>query len=105
MAENKNKKKLSKEELHEENLRLHAEVKARRQTSNEDSQRIVQTLSLRNICAYFLVVFLPPIGIPYIWKKHEQLYLRNSSLLLWTFVGGVCLFGYLKLIIEALGWI
>ena len=55
MAENKNKKKLSKEELHEENLRLHAEVKARRQTSNEDSQRIVQTLSLRNIGAYFLV--------------------------------------------------
>ena len=105
MAENKNKKKLSKEELHEENLRLHAEVKARRQTSNEDSQRIVQTLSLRNIGAYFLVVFLPPIGIPYIWKKHEQLYLRNSSLLLWTFVGVVCLFGYLKLIIEALGWI
>ena len=105
MAENKNKKKLSKEELHEENLRLHAEVKERRKTKSEDSERIVQTLSLRNIAAYFLVVFLPPIGIPYVWKKQNELYLRNSSLLLWTFVGGVCLFGYMKLIIEALGWI
>ena len=105
MAENKNKKKLTKEELHEENLKLHAEVKARRQTSSEDSQRIVETLSLRNIAVYFLVVFLPTIGIPYIWKKQTDLHLRNSSLMLWTFVGAVCLLGYLKLIAEGLGWI
>lgn len=105
MAENKNKKKLTKEELHEENLKLGKEVKERRQTSHEDQQRIVETLSMRNMGAYFLCVFLPPIGIPYIWKKQEYLHLRNSSVFLWTFVGAVCLFGYLKLIAQALGWI
>lgn len=105
MAENKNKKKLTKEELHEENLKLSKEVKARRQTSHEDQQLIVDTLSMKNIAVYFLVVFLPPIGLYYMWKHQIELHIRNSALMLWFFVGTVCFLGYLKLIVEALGWL
>lgn len=105
MAESKNKKKLSKEELHQENLKLKKEVAANRDLNHEDQQLIVETLSVRNLLVYALCVFLPPIGIPYMWKNQTKLHLRNSAVYLWIFVGSVCFIGYLKLIAEALGWI
>lgn len=105
MAESKNKQKFSKEELHQENLKLKQEVREKRDLNHEDQQRIVETLSMRNMAVYALCVFLPPIGIPYMWKNQTKLHLRNSSVYLWIFVGTVCLLGYLKLIAETLGWL
>lgn len=105
MAESKNKQKLSKTELHKENQRLKNEVRERRETTHEQQQLIVETLSMRNMLVYALCVFLPPIGVPYLWKNQTKLHLRNSSVYLWVFVGTVCLLGYLKLIAQALGWI
>ena len=82
------KRKLSKEELKEENKKLKKQIAAGTYTS-EDSQRIVRNLSTKNLLAYALVVLIPVIGVWYIWKHQEELYMRQSALWLWTFVGGV----------------
>lgn len=100
MAERENKKKLTKEELHEENEKLRAEMRAKNSTSKEDQQRLVRSLSAKNMLTYALVIFLPPIGIYVIWKKKEELYLNTPSLYLWTFVGVMVLLQWLKLIIT-----
>lgn len=100
MAERENKKKLTKEELHEENEKLRAEMRAKNSTSKEDQQRIVQSLSLKNMLTYALVIFLPPIGIFVIWKKKEELHLNTPSLYLWTFVGVMVILEWIKLIVT-----
>ncbi|MBR4446781.1 MAG: hypothetical protein IKS37_12905 [Solobacterium sp.] len=82
------KRKLSKEELKEENKKLRKQIAAGTYTS-EDSERIVKNLSTKNLMAYALAVLLPPVGVWYIWKHKEELYMRESTLWLWTFVAGV----------------
>ena len=42
MAERENKKKLTKEELHEENEKIRAEMRAKNATSKQDQQRLVR---------------------------------------------------------------
>lgn len=101
MAERENKKKLTKEELHAENERIRAELRARNETSKEDQQRLVQTLSKKNMLSYALVIFLPPVGIWWIWKKREELGLRETAVYLWTFVGIMVIFGWIKYIVGA----
>lgn len=96
MAERENKKKLTKEELHAENEKLRAELRARNETSKEDQERLVQTLSKKNMLSYALVLFLPPIGIWYIWKHRQDLGLRDTALYLWTFVGIMVIFAWVK---------
>lgn len=100
MAERENKKKLTKEELHEENEKLRAEMRAKNSTSKEDQQRIVRTLSGKNMLTYALVIFLPPIGIYMIWKKRDELYLNTPSVYLWTFVGVMVLLQWIRIIIT-----
>ncbi len=100
MAERENKKKLTKEELHEENEKLRAEMREKNSTSKEDQQRLVRSLSAKNMLTYALVIFLPPIGIYMIWKKKEELYLNTPSLYLWTFVGVMVILQWIKLIIT-----
>ncbi|MBR3356671.1 MAG: hypothetical protein IKG46_02475 [Solobacterium sp.] len=95
------KRKLSKDELKEENKKLRNKIAAGTYTS-EDSKRIVQNLSTKNLIAYAIVLFLPPIGIWYIWKHREELYMRDSSLWLWTFVGCVILVQYVIYIYHAI---
>lgn len=101
MAESKNKKKLTKEELHEENERIRQDIKSRDESSHEDSQRIVNALRWRNIGVYTLVIIVPIIGIFVLWKKKEDLKLNKESMLLWTAVGIIILIrqiqGLLKL--------
>lgn len=103
MAERENKKKLTKEELHEENEKIRAEMRARRNTSKEDQQRLVRSLSKKNMLTYALVIFLPPIGIYMIWKKKDELYLNNPSVYLWTFVGVMVMFAWIQEIVTRLG--
>ena len=88
------KKKLTKEELKAENQRLKAQV-SHGNLSAEDSERIVQTLSMRNVIVYFLVALLPPIGLYIMWKKKEELHIRQSALYAWTMVGTIIFFGYI----------
>ncbi len=100
MAERENKKKLTKEELHEENEKIRAELRARNTTSVEDQQRLVRSLSKKNMLTYALVIFLPPVGIYMIWKKKDELYLTNPSLYLWTFVGIMVIFAWIQEIVK-----
>ena len=95
------KRKLSKEELKEENKRLRQKI-AEGSFTPEDSKRIVNILSTRNLKAYALVVFLPPIGIWYVWTRREQLYLNIQSCVLWTFVGSVIFINYVGYLINML---
>ena len=78
MAERENKKKLTKEELHEENEKIRAEMRAKNATSKQDQQRLVRSLSKKNMLTYALVLFLPPVGIYMIWKKKEELYMKRK---------------------------
>lgn len=103
MAERENKKKLTKEELHEENEKIRAELRERRSSSKEDQQRLVRSLSKKNMLTYALVIFLPPIGIYMIWKKRDELYLNNPSVYLWTFVGVMVIFAWIREIVTRLG--
>ena len=95
MSKASKRQKLTKEEIHSENEKLRKKVYADN-LSEEDSKRIVETLSKRNLLAYAMVVFLPPVGIWYIWTRREKLYLNRESVLLWTFVGSVIMVQYLK---------
>lgn len=99
MSKASKRQKLTKEELKEENKKLRRQV-VEGYTTPEDRQRIVDTLSMRNIGAYALVLFLPPVGIWYVWTRREELHLNNTSVLAWTFVGIVCLMGYIQLIMQ-----
>lgn len=100
MAERENKKKLTKEELHEENEKIRAEMRAKNATSKEDQQRLVRSLSKKNMLTYALVLFLPPVGIYMIWKKKEELYMSTPSLYLWTFVGVMVIFAWIQQIVR-----
>lgn len=101
MAESKNKKKLTKEELHKENEKIREDIRSRDEESHEDSQRIVNALRWRNIGVYTLVIIVPVIGIFVLWKKKEDLKLNRESMLLWTAVGIVILFEQIKMILRA----
>ncbi len=103
MAERENKKKLTKEELHAENERIRSEIRARNTTSKEDQQRLVRSLSKKNMLTYALVIFLPPVGIYMIWKKKEELYLNQPSVYLWTFVGIMVMFAWVQEICKTFG--
>jgi hypothetical protein len=50
-----------------------------------------------------MVLFLPPVGVWFVWTRREKLYLNNSSVYAWTFVGTVIFIGYIKLILQAFG--
>lgn len=101
MAESKNKKKLTKSELHEENEKIREDIRSRDETSHEDTQRIVNSLRWRNIGAYTLVLIVPIIGIFVIWWKREDLKLNRESLLLWTAIGIIILIEQIKMILKA----
>lgn len=103
MAERENRKKLSKEELHAENEKLRAEMKAKNATSKEDQQRMVKMLSKKNMLTYALVLFLPPLGIYMIWKKRDELELNTPSVYLWTFVGVMVIFAWIQEIVSMMG--
>ena len=75
----------------------------RNYSSKEDQERIVNVLSTQNIIAYVMVLFLPPVGVWYIWTRREKLHLNIESVLLWTFVGIVVFFGWIKLILQWIG--
>lgn len=100
MAEKQKKKKLSKEELHAENEKMRAELKSRDYTSKEDQERLVKSLSKKNMLSYALVIFLPPIGIWYIWTHKEELNMRTTSLYLWTFVGIMVVYAWIRQIVT-----
>ena len=65
-------------------------------TTPEDQKRIVNILRTENVLAYFMVLFLPPVGVWYIWTRREKLHLNDSSVYLWTFVGCVILYQYIR---------
>ena len=94
----KKRQKLTQEELKAENKRLRNQI-ASGYINEEDSQRIVNILSTQNIIAYAIVLFLPPVGIWYIWTRREKLHLNNASVYMWTFVGTVILFQYIRAIV------
>lgn len=100
MAGNKRGQRLTEEEKKQENAKLRREMAARGMTSAEDQKRIVETLSMRNVGAYALVLFLPPIGIWYIWTRREKLYLNRELLYALTFVGIVTMIGYINLLVQ-----
>lgn len=97
------RRKLTKEEKKERNKKLREKIAERNQdaTSYEDQQRIVHILSGKNVAMYFLTVFVPPVGVPLLWKKREELHLNTASLIVWTMVGTIILIQYIRLIINA----
>jgi ABC-type methionine transport system permease subunit len=97
MPKSSRRQKLTDEELKAENQKIRKEM-AQNYTDPEMQKRIVETLSMRNIAAYAMVLFLPPVGIWYIWTRREKLYLNDASVYSWTFVGIVIFIGYLQLI-------
>lgn len=103
MSKASKRQKLTQEELKEENKKLRHEMAQRDLLTKEDQQRIVDVLSTQNIIAYVMVLFLPPVGIWYIWTRREKLHLNIESVLLWTFVGTVIFFGWIRLILQWTG--
>ncbi len=94
MSKASKRQKLTQEELKEENKKLRREI-AQGYINKEDSERIVNSLSTQNLIAYAIVLFLPPVGIWYIWTRREKLHLNRTSVYLWTFVGCVILYQYI----------
>jgi hypothetical protein len=103
MSKASKRQKLTQEELKEENKKLRQEMAQRDLLTKEDQQRIVDVLSTQNIIAYVMVLFLPPVGVWYIWTRREKLHLNIESVLLWTFVGTVIFFGWIRLILQWTG--
>ena len=103
MSKASKRQKLTEEELKEENKKLRQEMAQRNYSSKEDQERIVNVLSTQNIIAYVMVLFLPPVVVWYIWTRREKLHLNIESVLLWTFVGTVVFFGWIKLIMQWTG--
>ena len=103
MSKASKRQKLTEEELKEENKKLRQEMAQRNYSSKEDQERIVNVLSTQNIIAYVMVLFLPPVGVWYIWTRREKLHLNIESVLLWTFVGTIVFFGWIKLIMQWTG--
>ena len=95
MSKASKRQKLTQEELKEENKQLRREI-SQSYINKEDSERIVNLLSTQNLIAYAIVLFLPPVGIWYIWTRREKLHLSDPQVYLWTFVGCVILFQYIK---------
>ena len=105
MSKASKRQKLTQEELKEENKQLRREI-SQGYINKEDSERIVNLLSTQNLIAYAIVLFLPPVGIWYIWTRREniwyiwtrreKLHLTEAQVYLWTFVGCVILFQYIK---------
>ncbi len=91
MAKANKRQRLTKEEIKAENAKLRKDMKKNVSTSKEDQERIVNALRGKNFVAYALCCFLPIIGIWWIWKNQEDLKLNRSSVLLWTFIGGIIL--------------
>ena len=96
------RKRLSSEEKHQLNNELEKEAKKYQTEDAERYRRIVDTLSFKNLLVYILAVLLPPVGLWYIWTRRVKLHLTNSSVYAWTVVCIIIMFGYIKLIIEAL---
>ncbi len=103
MSKASKRQKLTEEELKQENKKLRQEMAQRDLLTKEDQQRIVDVLSTQNIIAYVMVLFLPPVGVWYIWTRREKLHLNIESVLLWTFVGTVIFFGWIRLILQWTG--
>ena len=102
MSKASKRQKLTQEELKEENKQLRREI-SQGYINKEDSERIVNLLSTQNLIAYAIVLFLPPVGVWYIWTRREKLHLNIESVLLWTFVGSVVFYGWIKLILQWTG--
>jgi hypothetical protein len=97
------RKRLTAEEKKEVNENLRKKIKTESAYTYADQQRVVNTLSLKNIGHYFLAVFLPPVGVPLLWKKREDLHMNNASLIVWTGIGIIITVQYIRLIIQAVG--
>ena len=85
MSKASRRQKLTDEELKQENKKLKQRL-AQGSYSKEDQERIVNILSTQNIIAYTMVLFIPPVGVWYIWTLREKLHLNRTSVYLWTFV-------------------
>ncbi len=100
MAKSSKRKKLTPEELKEENARIKAELA--KTTEVESQQRIVDLLSKENWIAILLAVLLPPIGIWYIWRRKEKHKLNLPSMVVWTMISVVILVQYIIMIVQAI---
>ncbi|MCR5795950.1 MAG: hypothetical protein K6G61_11470 [Solobacterium sp.] len=99
MSKASRRQKLTDEELKQENKKLKQRL-AQGSYSKEDQERIVNILSTQNIIAYTMVLFIPPVGVWYIWTRREKLHLNRTSVYLWTFVGAVILIQYIMYIMN-----
>lgn len=95
-----NRKKLSKEELKEENARIKKEMS--QTTEAQSEQRIVDLLSKENWIVYILTALLPPVGIWYIWKKKDKHKLNLASMMVWTLVGIIIT---VEWIVQIVNWV
>lgn len=59
----------------------------RKRKKSEDSERIVRNRPVKNHIEFASVLFVSPYSIWCMWKHKEELYIRESVLWLWTFVG------------------
>ena len=100
MSKSSKRKKLTPEELKEENARIKAELA--KTTEVESQQRITDLLSKENWIAILLAVLLPPIGIWYIWRRKEKHKLNLPSMVVWTMISVVILVQYIIMIVQAI---
>ncbi|MCH4021073.1 MAG: hypothetical protein LKE61_09395 [Erysipelotrichaceae bacterium] len=84
MAKANRRKRLSKEELKEENDRIRSELA--QTTDAEGQKRITDLLSKENWYAYLLCAFLPPVGIWYVWAKRDKHHLTMPAMVTWTMI-------------------
>ena len=100
MSKSSKRKKLTPEELKEENARIKAELA--KTTEVESQQRITDLLSKENWIAILLAVLLPPIGIWYIWCRKEKHKLNLPSMVVWTMIAVVILIQYIIMLVQAI---
>ena len=100
MSKSSKRKKLTPEELKEENARIKAELA--KTTEVESQQRIVDLLSKENWIAILLAVLLPPIGIWYIWRRKDKHTLNLPSMVVWTMISVVILVQYIILLVQSI---
>lgn len=96
----KSKKKVSAEtlRLREENARLLREINEQDAAAAATSNSLMEALSPKNLICYLLTIFLPPVGIAFLWLKHNTVTVPAKAM--WTAVGAMIIYEQIQMLLT-----
>ncbi len=93
-------KAVSKEtlRLREENSRLLKELNEADAAAAAESNSLMEALTPKNLICYLLTIFLPPVGIAFIWLKHNTITMPAKAM--WTGVGCMIIYEQILMLLQ-----